>query len=100
MVSLFSFIGEIVEPKSFAGLFGAAPSIALASLGLTIVSRGAANAAIECRSMLIGAVAFGCYRATVTRLLASWRMPAMRAAIGALGVWFAVAYGLWFLVLD
>lgn len=28
MVSLFAAIGEVVQPKSFAGLFGAAPSIA------------------------------------------------------------------------
>jgi hypothetical protein len=29
IVSLFAAIAEIVRPKSFAGLFGAAPSIAL-----------------------------------------------------------------------
>jgi hypothetical protein len=34
VVSLFAVIGDVLRPKSFAGLFGAAPSIALATLGL------------------------------------------------------------------
>ena len=37
VVSVFAVIGDILKPKSFAGLFGAAPSVALATLGLTIV---------------------------------------------------------------
>jgi hypothetical protein len=36
VVSTFAVLGDILRPKSFAGLFGAAPSIALATLGLTI----------------------------------------------------------------
>ena len=33
VVSVFALIGDLVKPKSFAGLFGAAPSVALATLG-------------------------------------------------------------------
>ena len=29
VVSLFTVIGDVLKPKSFAGLFGAAPSVAL-----------------------------------------------------------------------
>ena len=36
VVSLFAMLGDILRPKSFAGLFSAAPSVALATLGLTI----------------------------------------------------------------
>ena len=36
LVSTFALLGEIFRPKSFAGLFGAAPSIALATVGLPI----------------------------------------------------------------
>jgi hypothetical protein len=36
VVSLFAILGDTLKPKSFAGLFGAAPSVALATLGLTI----------------------------------------------------------------
>jgi hypothetical protein len=32
MVSAFAAVGDVVRPKSFAGLFGAAPSIAIATL--------------------------------------------------------------------
>ena len=38
-VSAFSVLGDILRPKSFAGLFGAAPSIALATLALAISAR-------------------------------------------------------------
>jgi len=34
VVCLFAALGDALKPKSFAGLFSAAPSIALASLGL------------------------------------------------------------------
>ena len=57
VVSLFAVTGDILRPKSFAGLFGAAPSIALATLALTIRHDGKAYAAVECRSMILGAIA-------------------------------------------
>ena len=34
VVSAFAMLGDILRPKSFAGLFGAAPSVALATLGI------------------------------------------------------------------
>jgi|SRR5580704_7858096 hypothetical protein len=46
-------IGDLLRPKSFAGLFGAAPSVALASLALTIASEGKGYAAVESRSMML-----------------------------------------------
>jgi hypothetical protein len=36
----FAVAGDLLIPKSIAGLFGAAPSVALATLGLTIASDG------------------------------------------------------------
>jgi hypothetical protein len=39
VVSVFAIVGDLLKPKSFAGLFGAAPSVALATLGLTGASR-------------------------------------------------------------
>jgi hypothetical protein len=35
-VSAFAALGDSLRPKSFAGLFGAAPSIALATLLITL----------------------------------------------------------------
>jgi hypothetical protein len=51
-VSFFAALADVVRPKSFAGLFGAAPSIALATLTLTVSERGASFAAAEGRSMM------------------------------------------------
>jgi hypothetical protein len=51
-VSAFALVGDLLKPKSFAGLFGAAPSVALATLVLTIDSRGCDFAAMEARSMI------------------------------------------------
>lgn len=35
----FAVMGDVLRPKSFAGLFGAAPSIALATLFITLSQR-------------------------------------------------------------
>src|SRR5579864_6228629 len=77
VVSAFAVLGSLFKPKSFAGLFGAAPSVALASLGLAVVSSGRSYAATEARSMIAGGVAFLIYTAS-----ASWVM--MRLEWGAL----------------
>ncbi|MCU1307796.1 MAG: conserved rane protein of unknown function, partial [Acidobacteriaceae bacterium] len=61
VVSLFAVISDLFKPKTFAGLFGAAPSVALATLGLTVMNLGKGTAATEARSMSIGAVALFLY---------------------------------------
>jgi hypothetical protein len=62
-------IGDILKPKSFAGLFGAAPSVALATLAMTVVFDGSSYAAIEGRSMMAGAIAFFVYASLVSRIM-------------------------------
>lgn len=57
VVSLFAVLGEILRPRIFAGLFGAAPSIALATLGLVVHKHGNEYAALESQSMIWGASA-------------------------------------------
>ena len=61
VVSLFAALGDAVKPKSFAGLFAAAPSVAMATLGLTIMTEGKVFAAVEARSMIFGAIALFLY---------------------------------------
>jgi uncharacterized membrane protein (GlpM family) len=98
VVSLFSSIGDVLRPKSFAGLFGAAPSIALATVGLTIAQNGKAYAAAECRSMMRGAIAFFVYALSVSWVLKRYRPSALTATVALMPIWFAVSFGLWFLV--
>ena len=64
-VSLFSVMGDVLRPKSFAGLWGAAPSIALVTLALTIFAKGLDDATMEARSMMFGSVALFIYSAGV-----------------------------------
>jgi hypothetical protein len=97
-VSVFAALGDVLRPKSFAGLFGAAPSIALASLVLTLSKDGAGFAAIEGRSMIIGALALAGYSWVVCLLLKKLMMPSWAAALAAMVVWFAIAFGATFAV--
>src|SRR5580658_1059050 len=96
VVSLFSSLGDVLRPKSFAGLFGAAPSIALATIGLTIEQNGKTYAAVECRSMMLGAIAFFVYALNVSWVLKGYRPSALTAALILMPIWFAVSFGLWF----
>ena len=49
IVSLFALLGEVLRPKRFAGIFGGAPSVALATLALTAAKSGPSIAALEAR---------------------------------------------------
>jgi hypothetical protein len=94
-VSAFSILGDLFRPKSFAGLFGAAPSIALATLGLTIASEGKSYAATEANSMMAGALAFFVYASCVSWTMMRARFAASWVAMAELTVWGAVAFVLW-----
>jgi hypothetical protein len=100
VVSVFALIGDVLKPKSFAGLFGAAPSVALATLGLTVATKGASYAAIEARSMIAGAVAFFIFASLVSWVLMRYPFRALWITLGAMPFWFAVALGLWSVALK
>jgi hypothetical protein len=91
-VSVFAALGDSLRPKIFAGLFAAAPSIALATLLITLSENGAPFAAIEGRSMIVGAFALAAYLWTVCVLLKRVMMSSWAASVGALVVWFAVGF--------
>lgn len=94
VVSIFALIGDVLKPKSFAGLFGAAPSVALATLGLTIATEGASYAAIEARSMIAGAAAFFLYASCVSWVLMHRPYKSLGVALAAMPLWFAVSLAL------
>ena len=95
MVSCFSILGDLLKPKSFAGLFGAAPSVALASLYLALKQHDALYASLEGRWMIVGAVAFFIYASVVSRLMIRRKWAALPATGAALLLWLAVALGLY-----
>lgn len=98
IVSLFAVAGDVLKPKSFAGLFGAAPSVALATLGLAIISDGKAYAALEARSMVAGAVALMLYSWGCMQLMVRYRLRATAASSAAVLVWLAFSLGTWALI--
>jgi uncharacterized membrane protein (GlpM family) len=98
VVSLFSLISDLLKPKTFAGLFGAAPSIALATLGLTVLKEGKQFAAVEAHTMVLGAIALFAYSLTLSYVILRFRFPTLPLALLGLGFWFAVAGGLWYVM--
>jgi uncharacterized membrane protein (GlpM family) len=96
VVSVFALLGDLLKPKSFAGLFGAAPSIALATLFLTAGKNGQEFVRLEARSMILGAVAFFVYAFVVSRALVRRRLPVLPVTSLAMTLWFACAFGAWY----
>ncbi len=94
VVSLFAILGDVLRPKSFAGLFGAAPSVALVTLSIAIWRHGANYAALEARTMMFGAVALVIFSIVVCHLIIRFRLSALPATSLAFFAWIAVALGL------
>ena len=96
LVVLFAMVSEAVRPKAFAGIFAAAPSVAVASLAITVLTESPAKARTESIGMVAGGVGMAvcCIVAVVT-------IPKLRALRGSLVsavVWLAVALGLYWAV--
>ncbi len=96
LVVLTALIGEVLRPKSFAGLFSSAPSVAVAGLAITIVFKGAATARQDSIGMVVGGIAMA-----VCCALAALAIPKVRAVWGSVVAWLgwaAVAGGLYWAV--
>jgi uncharacterized membrane protein (GlpM family) len=94
IVSLFAVAGEAFKPKHFAGIFGAAPSVALASLALAYAEHGAKYVTIETRAMIAGSIAFFVYGAACVAGAKREGVSIPVLAVASWGVWFAVAFSL------
>jgi hypothetical protein len=99
IVSLFSVVGDLFKPKTFAGIFSAAPSVALATLTLAYFKKGGAYVATLAHAMLLGAFALTAYSVVSGQLLRHYRLPPWLEAIAGWLVWLAVALGFWALFL-
>ncbi|HEX8793784.1 MAG TPA: hypothetical protein VF765_22730, partial [Polyangiaceae bacterium] len=74
---------------------GAAPSVALTTLGLAYARQGPGVVATLGRSMMLGAVAFYVYGAACAAITKREHWPEWIIAAGSWVAWFAVAFGLW-----
>ena len=97
VVSLFAVMGDLLKPKSFAGLFGAAPSVALATLALTVKTESARYASAEARSMVLGAIGLFLYASLVSWVMMRYRIGALTVTVSAIPMWAGIAFGLWYL---
>jgi uncharacterized membrane protein (GlpM family) len=89
LVVLFSLLSESLLPKRFAGLFGAAPSVAIAGLAVTLVSKGVVDARDDSLGMIAGSVGMVAYACAAVLLLK--RTPSLVASVAGSGVWLVVA---------
>jgi len=95
-VSVFAAIGQGLKPDSFAGLFGAAPSVAAISLAFAASQHSASYVVTECEAMCLGAVALTIYSLVCAGLTRLRPLPVWLSAGSSWLVWLAVAAGLGF----
>jgi hypothetical protein len=79
MVVLFALVSESFEPKRFAGLFSAAPSVLLASLIVTIVLEGTTPARESASGAVAGAVGLVAFA-----LASAWAVYRFKGLVGSL----------------
>jgi uncharacterized membrane protein (GlpM family) len=95
-VVLFALISEVTTPKRFAGIFSAAPSVALGSLAVTLVAKGEHDVRAAAAGMAVGAIALLVYSTVVVPALR--RFGALAGAAIAVIPWVLVAgAGAWLL---
>jgi uncharacterized membrane protein (GlpM family) len=89
LVVAFALLSEGLSPKRFAGLFGAAPSVAITGLSITLVDQGITAAHQDAFGMIAGGVGMVAYALAVVPLLR--RTGPKRAAATALSAWVVAA---------
>jgi uncharacterized membrane protein (GlpM family) len=89
LVVVFALLSQTMSPKRFAGLFSAAPAVAIAGMGVALVAKGRHEVRESALGMIAGCVGMAAYAVAVVPLLR--RVPAFAASGLALGLWFVVA---------
>jgi hypothetical protein len=98
VVSAFAAIGELFEPKTFAGLFGAAPSVAVATLALTYAKHGPDATAISAWWMLVASAALLLYGSCCVWICRRRSIPVWLGATASWLVWAATSYASWWML--
>jgi hypothetical protein len=87
-VALFAAIGEMLQPKRFAGIFGASPAVSLANLLVIALAEGDGTARKAADGMIAGAIALAVACAVAIPAVRRWGAVAGSAVLWA--VWIAV----------
>lgn len=89
LVVAFALVSEGLSPKRFAGLFSAAPAVAITGLAIVLLDKGAHEAHQNAAGMIAGSAGMIVYAAAAIPLLR--RARASSAAVIALSAWVAAA---------
>ena len=98
LVVLFAVISGMFQPKRFAGIFAAAPSILLASLIVTVLFKGTAPASL----IAFGAIA-GATGSVACALAAIWsvdRWKGLAGSVIALIPWAVVSLAAYLVLME
>ena len=97
LVVAFAMLSDRLKPKTVAGLFSGAPSVALASLGLTAFAMGSGKTAVMATSMIAGGAGMVAFCAVAIAL--EQKVGAITSSALAWVSWAAVAgVVFWFFV--
>jgi len=97
LVVLFALVGEVLQPKEFAGLLAASPSVATASLLVTSIDKGADAVRLSALGMAAGAVGMILY--CIVGVYAVRRFKAKVGSLVAAPAWCVPVLVLYFLLL-
>lgn len=96
LVVAFAMLSDALKPKMFSGLFGAAPSVATASLLVTGLAMGAEKDVKYATGMVAGAVGLIVYSAAAA--IAVKHLGSVAGSVIAWAAWaLAAAAGYWLL---
>jgi uncharacterized protein DUF3147 len=84
LVVAFAMLGDVLKPKMFAGLFGAAPSVATASLLVSGLASGASKDAKYATGMIAGAAGL-----VVFSVVAALTVKHLGSVAGSIVAWVA-----------
>ncbi len=96
LVMAFAVIGEATEPKRFAGIFAAAPAVAIAGMTFTVLGDGDHALAQSGLGMIAGSAALVAYCLLAVPLVRSW--GALKGSVSAVVAWVLAAGACWAVV--
>ena len=98
LVVAFAMLGDTLKPKMFAGLFGAAPSVATASLLVSGLAVGASRDDEYATGMIAGAIGLVVYSAAAA--LAVKHLGSVAGSIVAWVAWIVPAAVVYWVLLH
>ena len=98
LVVLFAVISEMFQPKRFAGIFAAAPSILLASLIVTILFKGTAPASLSAFGAIAGATGLVAYALAAIWIVDRWK--GLAGSVIALIPWAVVSLAAYLVLME